>query len=193
MKYQYWQNKKLVWCWHLKSDGQVHAQGEGYVDKPDVLRAIDLSRRSRPGDGDVGHSRRYRLSFAALLAVVVAAGGLWATVAAVLPRWDGSLVSVDADVVRTVSHGSGKHRSTYTTVTFATLDGRSVTTTMSNSSVDAGATTVRVRYDPLNPKQAMEDSTTIPYIYSTIFLWFAGWFLWLARKASLHGGQKYFM
>ncbi|MBC8023758.1 MAG: DUF3592 domain-containing protein [Burkholderiales bacterium] len=193
MKYEYWQDKKRVWCWHLTGDGQVVAHGEGYVDKPDVLRAIDLSRRSRPGEGEVGQSRRYRLSFAALLAIVVAAGCFWGSGAVVLPRWDGSLVAVDADVVRTVSHGSGKHRSTYTTVTFATLDGRSVTTTMPNSSVESGTTAVRVRYNPLNPKEAIEDSNIIPYVGSMTFLFFAGWFLWLARKASLHDGQKYFM
>ena len=121
MKYEYWQAKNRVWCWHLKAaDGQVVAQGEGYVDKPDVLRAIDVARRARPADGDVRQSRRYRLSFAALLAVVVAAGCFWVAAAAVLPRWDGSLVTVDAAVVSTASHGSGKRRTTYTQVRFAT-------------------------------------------------------------------------
>ena len=192
MKYEYWQDKKRVWCWHLKAGGQVVAHGEGYVDKPDVLHAIDLARRSRPAEGDVRQSRRYRLSFAALLAVVVAAGLLWGVADIVLTRWDGSLVTVDADVVSTASHGSGKNRTHYTTLRFAALDGRIVTTTMSNSSV-SGETTVRVRYNPLNPKEALEDSNIIPYMYAMTLLIVAGMFLRLAYLSSLHDGQNHFM
>ena len=193
MRYQYWQDPKLVWCWHLTGGGKVLAHGEGYADKPAVLRAIELARRSRPADGDVGQSRRYRLSFAALLAVGAAALQLWGAAAVLLPRWDGSQVTVDAAVVGTSSHGTGKNRIDYTTVRFDTPEGRTITTTMSNSAVDAGATAVRVRYDPADPKKATLASTLAPYSFAVTLFIGAGFFLWLARKSSLHDGRNHFM
>jgi hypothetical protein len=136
--------------------------------------------------------RRYRLSLAALLAVGVAGCLAWAAVAAVLPRWDDSFATVDADVVSTASRGSGRNRIEYTTVRFATPDGRMVTTTMSNSAVDGGATTVRVRYNPLRPKEAMLDSNITPYMLAMSVLIGAGFFLWLAYVASLQDWRKHF-
>lgn len=195
MKYQYWRDKKRVWCWHLTGgDGEVVAHGEGYVDEPDVLRAIGLARQSRPADGDVRQSRRYRLSFAALLALAAAAFLSWAAVEIavekVLPRWDGSWVVVDAAVV-SVSSAPGKRMSS-TTVRFAALDGRVVTTSVQNSP-ELGATTARVRYNPLDPNKAALDSNIVPYVSVLTILMGVGFFLRLAYLASLHDGQKHFM
>jgi hypothetical protein len=142
---------------------------------------------------DVRKPRRYRPSFAALLAIVVAGCLVWAAVAMVLPRWDGSFVTLDAAVVSTASQGSGKNRTSYTTVRYVLGDGRDVTTTLSNSSVEPGATTVRIRYDTLNPRKALEDSNIIPYVLAMTMLCGAGLFLRLAHMASLHDGQKHFM
>lgn len=193
MKYQYWQDKTRVWCWHLKGgDGEVVAHGEGYVDEPEVLRAIDLARQSRPADGDVRHSRRYRLSFAALLALVAAAFLSWAAVEIVLPRWDGSWVIVDAAVIAVSSHGSGKRRTEYTAVRFAALDGRVISTTVRDSP-QKGATAARVRYNPRNPKEALLDANITPYVIVVTILIVVFFFLRLAYLASLHDGQKHFM
>ena len=193
MRYQYWQGKKNLWCWHLAGDGQVLAHGEGYADKPEMLRAIEVSKRSRPGDGDVRQSQRYRFSIAAVMAMAAAGLCLWTVFQVVGPRWDGSYVTVDADVVRMFSHGKGKHRSDYLTVRFDTLEGRSVTTTISNATADFGAKTTRVRYAPGDAKVVMLDSTAMPYIGSMAILVGAWFFLWLAYKASLHDGQDHFM
>jgi len=67
-----------------------------------------------------------------------------------------------------------------------------VTTTMSNSAVDGGATTVRVRYNPLRPKEAMLDSNITPYMLAMSVLIGAGFFLWLAYVASLQDWRKHF-
>jgi uncharacterized protein YegP (UPF0339 family) len=128
MKYQYWQAVNRAWCWHLKGGGQVVAHGEGYVDEADVLRAIDLERRS-----------------------------------------------------------------VETKVRFAAQDGRVVTTTMSNSSVDSWQKSVPIRYDPRDPGKAIEDSNIIPYAGAVTILIGAGMFLRFAWLASLHNGRKYFM
>ena len=100
---------------------------------------------------------------------------------------------MDAAVVSTESHRSGRHRSIYTKVRFATQDGRIVHTMMSNSAVESGATMVRIRYNPLDPKEAIEDSNSSPYILALTMLSGAAFFLWLAHAASLHDGQKHFM
>lgn len=44
MKFEYWQSlTNQNWYWHLRAaNGQIIANGEGYVDKVDCLRAIDL-------------------------------------------------------------------------------------------------------------------------------------------------------
>lgn len=45
MYFEYWQSRSNYnWYWHLKSssNGQVIAQGEGYVNKSDCLHAINL-------------------------------------------------------------------------------------------------------------------------------------------------------
>lgn len=87
MKYEYWKAENGAWYWHLKAgNGQVVAQDEGCVNKSDVLHAIDLVKLSRPAELNVRQSRRYRLSFAAFLAFIVAVGLTWAAVEVVLPR-----------------------------------------------------------------------------------------------------------
>jgi len=193
MKYQYWQGKKNAWCWHLTDDGQVLAHGDGYADKPQMLRAVEDSRRSRPGDGDVRLSRRYRLSFAALLGLAVAGFCVFVAFKVVAPRWDGSYITVDADVVRTASQGTGKNRRDYLTVRFDTLGGQSVTKTISNATADAGVTTVQVRYAPSNPRDVILDSSVMPYLGVIPILVGAWFFLYLAYKSSLHDGQNHFM
>lgn len=67
-----------------------------------------------------------------------------------------------------------------------------VGTTVKNSPA-IGATTVRVRYDPSNPKEAILDSNITPYVGVVTLLIGAGFFLWLAYLSSLHDGQKHFM
>ncbi len=47
MKYEYWKAKDGKWYWHLKAaNGEKIAQGEGYVNKADVLHVIKLVQSS---------------------------------------------------------------------------------------------------------------------------------------------------
>jgi uncharacterized protein YegP (UPF0339 family) len=49
MKYEYWKAQDGKWYWHLKAaNGERIAQGEGYVNKADVLHVIDLLRVRAP-------------------------------------------------------------------------------------------------------------------------------------------------
>lgn len=43
----YWRASPTDWRWHLKAaNGEVMAQGEGYVSKANVLRGIETVRRA---------------------------------------------------------------------------------------------------------------------------------------------------
>lgn len=43
MKYQMWQASNKQWYWHLKAaNGEIIAHGEGYVNKTDCERAVNL-------------------------------------------------------------------------------------------------------------------------------------------------------
>jgi len=194
MKYQYWRASKGAWAWHLKADnGQVVAQGKGYVRKSEMLHAIDLVKLSRPTELNVRQSRRYRLSFAALLAVGVAVTLSWLAVKAVLPRWDASFVMVDAAVVHTDYHETKRSRIQSTTVKFTVPDGRIFTPTINDSSVEIGATTVRIRYNPRDPMKVIEDSGASTYYFALGMLLGAGLFLAGAYASSLHNEDGYFM
>jgi len=196
MKYQYWRASKGAWAWHLKADnGQVVAQGKGYVRKSDMLHAIDLVKLSRPVELNVRQSRRYRLSFAALLAFGVAVTLSWLAAGLILPRWDASFVIVDAAVVHTeqVKTGRRQTETQSTTVKFTMPDGRIFTPTIKNSSVEIGATTVRIRYNPRDPNKVLEDSGTSTYFSALAFLLGAGIFLAGAYASSLHNEDGYFM
>lgn len=51
MKFEYWQSSKNSnWYWHLKAaNGQVIANGEGYVNKADCLHVINLIKTGASG------------------------------------------------------------------------------------------------------------------------------------------------
>lgn len=47
MKFEYWQSASGDWHWHLKAkNGEIVAQGEGYVNKSDLFQAIGLVQES---------------------------------------------------------------------------------------------------------------------------------------------------
>lgn len=198
MKYQYWKAKNGAWAWHLISSGkfasnrQVVAHGEGYAKKADVLRAIDLERQSRPAELTIGQSRRYRFSFAALLALSVAIGCLWLATFEWIHRWSDSFVATDATVLHT--HRSGKRRdhSSMTKVRFAVPDGRVFTPMIHNVDVE-GDTTIQIRYNPLDPNEvSLADSGANEIRFSLAMLIAMIVFLRLAYMASLHDGEDHF-
>lgn len=51
MKFEYWQSaKNNAWYWHLKSsNGQIIANGEGYVNKADCLHVISIIQSGASG------------------------------------------------------------------------------------------------------------------------------------------------
>ena len=195
MNYEYWRTPKAGWAWRLKAgSGQVVDQGGGYVKRSDVLQAIALAKRSRPGEPDVGQSRRYRLSFAALLAFGVAVVLFWLAADAVLPRWDSSFVTVDAAVVDTERSETRRHRIIQSTkIKFSLPDGRIFTPTIHDSSVETGATTVRIRYNVRDPKEVVEESGKSTYLFALGMLLAASVFLAGAYASSLYNGEDYFM
>jgi uncharacterized protein YegP (UPF0339 family) len=199
VKYEYWKTSNGAWAWHLISGNrlfggrQVVAQGGGCVSKSDVLHAIGLAKLSRPAELNIGQSRRYRLSFAALLALSVAIVLVWFAAIDVLPRWDGSFVITDAAVIHTEKYGKGKRQTKMTKVTFSVPDGRVFSPTIHNSNVEVGQTTVRIRYNPHDPNEVLEDSSTTTYHFALAMLIGAAGFLYLAYVSSLHNGEEYFM
>jgi len=193
MKYEYWKVKKNdTWSWHLKAgNGQVVDQGGGYLSKWDMLHAIELVKLSRPAELNVRQSRRYRLSFGALLAVCTAVAFAWlAVVMEVRPRSDASLVTVDATVVHSERDKTARWGTYLTKIKFSVPDGRIFTPTIRNSNIYTVDTTVRIRYNPHDPMKVIEDSNSNSYFFVFVMFMGAGLFLCCAYVASLYDEER---
>lgn len=140
--------------------------------------------------------RKYRVTVVSLLALLIAAPCFlfaWVLFSERLTAIEGT-VAADATVVSTGTslEGAGARRYPIPSaqIRFSLPDGRTVTTTLRPPpfSVTSGETSVRIRYKPHDPRNAVAESDSKPYLAILSALSFGIVFLVIAYFASLRDG-----